>query len=60
MEIDFVAHGLNISDRKGFIVYLNLLQTNDVGLVFIDKGLQLMEASTQTIDIKADYFHYSS
>lgn len=43
--------------REHVVMNFSFLQANDIGLVFINNRCQLMEAGTESIDIKRDEFH---
>jgi hypothetical protein len=57
MKIHFVTHGFDICYWKRFIVDFDFLKPNNVRLVFVDERLELMQSCTESIDVKADYFH---
>ena len=57
MVKDVVAQLRHLFERKHIVVNFGFLETDNIGLMFIDDGGQLMGAGTQAVDIKRDEFH---
>ncbi len=49
-----VAHGLYIFPGKVLVCRFSFLQADDIGLVFIDDSLKLMQANANAVHIKGD------
>ncbi len=52
-----ITEFLDRREGKIFILDLGLLQTDNLGAVFFCKGLQLMKAGTNAVDVKRYNFH---